>query len=1045
VRWVRWLRIAIGAAVGLAVAYVLAINVFLSTSLFGRVINAKPQTIDVHYARAWSVVPWRIHAHHLSIRGRDGNVEWILHIEDVRFAVSWSGLARMRFAASHVRGRGVEFRLRQRLDAPPTSEQDCAGLPPIEGLPPCSARPPPEPAPEIWSDSAYNLWTVHLEDVDAEDTREVWIDRARFEGVARIAGRFYLKPIRAVDVGPVDVNVLHGRTSEGGAPVAEALDGTRLSVTVAPFDPRTVGGDLIHHVSADVDARAEIPDVARLGVPVPSGVTLGGAASVERAAVHVRSGVLQHDGQVRLRARLQADSRDHHVTAATNLRADIERGPPGQGDQLALAAELTDVDVFRRVSTRVAESPFFRAPRVDVAADSRDLDLLQPLGDLHVAVDMAGAHLIVARVLTDYVPPTAAVAVENGRATVEAHLELWPGEHRERGHATLRADDLDFRLAKMRVRGTTTLRARFDSYDSDSGSLRRPELAVDVEDGTLSSQDAPATALVRIHGARLLARGERVGVDDPLRALDVSISIPEGRVVARRLLHAYLPKGENWQVVAGRAHFTLGAQLALAEHRGRGTIELRSADPELEWGRLRLGAGVRVKARVHGWRWETGDLAVDEARVDVDHVKISADGVKEPMLSLDRVTLAASSDAFTVSDPLVRVVLRASLVKAKVHDPAALNAFLPDKARFALEGQDATFDADVRVDVRRHVGSGEVLAKASQLGAGTGSLHLRGDVLLAAQIASWDFRASTLALLGAQVRLEQVTGRFAPEGPPQLSARGLGLVMRSSELRLDRPTLAGADFHLTLEKAEIPDARALDVLFPPGAALGIESGRARADADVWVSHSQGAAGGTMLVALQGATLRFGESRLSGDFGLGAQLGGFNPERESVGIPFARFSIRDLAVSGATATTSGWNGDVEVVNATLGLRQGVRFDGPVFVDARDARPLLALAFGRRIPGLVVRLTDMPRLVARSHVTLGVDRLAITDVDARGGDVALRGSYATRGTRREGGFVGRKAFISAGFGVNDGGTWVRFFGLDGWLRDRRGAVVELLEAK
>jgi hypothetical protein len=1044
-RWVRSLRIALGAVVGLALAYAIAINVFLSTPLFARVVNGKPQTLDVHYSRAWSIVPWRIHARNLSIRGRDSNVEWSLHIDEVRFAVTWSGLARQRFEASHVRGRGVTFRLRQRLDAPPTSPEDWAGLPPIEGLAPYGVRPPPEPSPEEWSDSAYNLWTVHLEDVLAEDTREVWIDRTRFAGGARVAGRFYLKPIRAVDVGPVEVTILHGSASADGAPVAEALDGTKLGVTVTRFDPRTTDGDLIHHVSGDVEARAQIPDVARLPLPLPSGVTLLGTAAVERAAVHVRSGVVQRESQVRLKARVDAHGRTHRVTAMTRLSADVDRDSAGKGDRLTFAAELADVAVYRRDSSHVSARPFLRAARVDVSGDSRDLDLGRPLADMHVAVDMEDSRLLIARALTHYIPPTAAIAVENGKATVQAHLDLWPGEQRASGHATLHAHDLDLRLAKLRVRGRTSLTARFDSYDSASRSLQRPALTVDVDDGTLSSHDAPAAVLVRIHGARLRASGALVGIDDPLRALEVSISIPEGRIVARRLLRAYLPKGEKWQVLAGGAHFALGAQLAMVEHLGRGTIDLRSVDLGLEWDRLRLAGGVHVQARVHGWRWQTGDLAVDDARVDIEHVTVASGDGGEPMLSLDRITLAAKSDAFTLTDPLVRVVLRASLVKARVRDPAALNAFLPDKATFAMEGQDAAFDADVHIDVRRHVATGEVLAKASGLGAGNSSLHLRGDVLLAAQVASWDFRANTLALLGARVRLEHITGRFGPRGPPGLSARGIGLLMRSPELCLERPTLTGADFHLTLEKGEIPDIRALGALLPPGAALGIDAGRARADADVWVSDSQRSAGGALLVTVAGGAMHLGETRLSGDFGIQAELGGFDPRRGSIALSAARFTVDHLAVGGATATTSGWHGDVDVEGGTLDLRPGIQFDGVVLVDARDARPLLALAFGRSIPRLVVGLTDMPRLVASSRVTMGMDRLALVDVDARGGDVALRGSYATRGTRREGGFVGRKWFVSAGFGVHDEGTWLRLFGLDGWLRDRRGAVMKLLEAE
>jgi hypothetical protein len=589
------------------------------------------------------------------------------------------------------------------------------------------------------------------------------------------------------------------------------------------------------------------------------------------------------------------------------------------------------------------------------------------------------------------------------------------------------------------------VRAQFDSYDFADRGLHRPTLTLDVEEGTLSSQDAPAASLVRIRGARLVARGRYVGVDDPLRELEVTISVPDGRIVARRLLQAYVPEGQTSHLAVGHAHFTVEGKITLVAHRARGTLDLRSEDLLLEHGRLRLGAGVRVHARVHDWQWETGDLVVDDARVEIEHPTVTSVDANGPMLSLERITLAARSDGFTFADPLVRVALQASLVKARVHDPAALNAFLPDKATFALEGADAAFDANVSVDVRNHVASGEIRANASRLGVGNGSLHLLGDVALNARVASWDFHANTVALLGARVRLENLTGRFGSNGRPDLTARSLALEMSSPALHIDRPTLAGADFHLSLERAEIPDVRSVGALLPPGAALRIEAGRARADADVWVSDSKRAAGGTVHVAATSTALQLGETLLSGDFDLSARLGGFDPKRRTIAISAARLAIRDLAVTGATATAGDWHGNVNVENAALRLRPGVELDGVVRVDARDARPLLALVFGTRVSPLVVGLVDMPHLVASSHVTVGTDRLALLDLDARGGNVALRGSYARRGTHQEGGVVGRKWFVSAGLGVNDGGTWLRLFGLDGWLRDRRREVMKLLDAK
>ena len=169
----RLARLALAVLVSFFALYLATINVFLSTSLFTRFVNAQPDTIEIHFARGWSIVPGHVHAKQLSIRGRDSNVEWILRLDAVEFDVSFLGLLRQRFEASNVHGEGLSLRLRKRLEAAPSSLDEVATLPPIEGLPPYSLHPPKTPSPALWDDAAYNLWTVHLEGIVAQSVREI--------------------------------------------------------------------------------------------------------------------------------------------------------------------------------------------------------------------------------------------------------------------------------------------------------------------------------------------------------------------------------------------------------------------------------------------------------------------------------------------------------------------------------------------------------------------------------------------------------------------------------------------------------------------------------------------------------------------------------------------------------------------------------------------------------------------------------------------------------------------------------------------------------
>jgi hypothetical protein len=97
----------------------------------------------------------------------------------------------------------------------------------------------------------------------------------------------------------------------------------------------------------------------------------------------------------------------------------------------------------------------------------------------------------------------------------------------------------------------------------------------------------------------------------------------------------------------------------------------------------------------------------------------------------------------------------------------------------------------------------------------------------------------------------------------------------------------------------------------------------------------------------------------------------------------------------------------------------------------------------LPGFVVGLFAMPGLHASARVVAAKHQLALLDLDARGGNAGVRGSYASRDIHRRGAFVVSKAFLSVGIGLNEQGTSVRLFGLTRWLREQTHVVKKLQE--
>jgi hypothetical protein len=313
------------AILSLSALYVVAANVFLSTSLFEELVDRDAEHLDVHFHRGWSIVPGRVHAQKPSIRSSDSRVEWILRVDE------------------------VALRMRRKLPAPALTDGWVAALPPVPGFDRLPMRSPEPTGPEVWDDRQYRLFTLRLDRVVANDVREIWVDQLRVEGHLRVAGSFFLKPICDVRVGPVDVSFSPGaKASFRARDAATDLDGT-ARVAIGRFDPRVTSGDeLVARLSLGTDLRFHVPDAGTW--PMPAGFDVHGAADVHRLAIDVEDGVLRPRGGVDVSMpRATMDAGGHRVRAALVVKSAIGEGADDGRTRMELRAELGEVAVEQAI------------------------------------------------------------------------------------------------------------------------------------------------------------------------------------------------------------------------------------------------------------------------------------------------------------------------------------------------------------------------------------------------------------------------------------------------------------------------------------------------------------------------------------------------------------------------------------------------------------------------------------------------------------------------------------------------------------------------
>ena len=413
-RWVRASGRALRGSLILVAAvwflYLVAMNVFIRTRIFRDLIGADPTSILVDYRSAYSVLPGRIHADDLRIRGRDSNVEWILSLDRCEFRVSFRDLLIRRFHATDVHGDGLSLRVRQRR--PSFTAEEMAALPPVPGFsdPPYSgARPPP------LTDADYNLWTIWLEGVTADHVREVWIDTFRYAGDFRIRGGWFFRPLRWLEIGPASVEVAALEASHGaGEPWFTGVHGALL-VTIHPGDVRDyqTGRGVAGYVSTRGSVIGVVrgrPLVARLLDDV--GVSATDADGPFAAELAIDHGRIRPGTSIRAGPFTPALRRaDLEVT--TTLWADAEVDDEGLGH----------ADVVVR-SARALRGELVRASmrRLDARGSSRDLDLASPLAACSYAAEIAGLTTDSLRYWKELSGAATRLAFDSGTASIDGRV-----------------------------------------------------------------------------------------------------------------------------------------------------------------------------------------------------------------------------------------------------------------------------------------------------------------------------------------------------------------------------------------------------------------------------------------------------------------------------------------------------------------------------------------------------------------------------------------------------------------------------------------------
>ncbi len=514
----RALRIALYALLGFEVVYVVGAAIFLNFNLLPLAFASTNQ-IKATVASGWSVFPGRVHVKKVRLTFEDHNLQFSIDIAHATIDIHLLELTQHVFHASHLRGDGVAFHLRHRVE--PWSKNDPAvgAFAPFPEFPGPAVFEPYVPEPPI-PDAKYNLWTVHMDDVDV-GVSEAWAQAFRYRGKGRAKGQFELKPARRLWVGPASLELEPGILTAGAYRVAPGLHG-HIDCTVHPFDVRVPQGMAVfRYISAHI--RLDSPELDPQVVALFAGEN-GPQISAQHGSLHLdvetKHGVFTPESRVEIVQReLELRTPELEVDAdRVVLGADME----GASDS---AVTLEVERALVKEPTALGFPPFVAHAQGALVSDNRDV--AQDFHFKSARLDDARVALTDARWLNRWLK-SRGFELSGGGASVLARAKYENSQLE--GQAVLETNGVGATLGAKHVRYTGALAVQVEHVDPKAmtGSV-----AVDLDGRALRGDLGNGEIDLAGLRARVLARRDEAGDHVRGQARLTSLSTQAGGLTLR--------------------------------------------------------------------------------------------------------------------------------------------------------------------------------------------------------------------------------------------------------------------------------------------------------------------------------------------------------------------------------------------------------------------------------------------------------------------------------------------------------------------------------
>lgn len=463
------------AVVGVLVLYYGGVNLLLASPLAEKLFNYKPELVQIHYQRAWTLIPLQVEVRGFRLSIQDRLVQLEITADEVNGNIHAWTLLSQRFVGTHLTGSGVAMRVRPRMTKGDPREAFVSEMPPIEGYP-TPIRDQTHLEAQI-KDIKY--MGLELVDVTIHHLKEVWIDRIRYQGDAELTGGMMYEPFQKMRLD--NIHLVDAK--------AEFTAADRAKVTIDTIDARATLGEVdlnafdlkaLSTLDAEVKAAVSAPPSFLNGylsnISGLSSLAIGGEMSRLELNASVTKGVLAAGDVLSYQTPLiKARLPFVDVSGSATVRASVAQ------EKLSVDVDIAKAAVQRRDGAHLLDAQHFGIDTIS----SPDLTKLL---NVDAVLKLKGGRAKNLQAFNVFIPDGAGVRFNGGKANVEGTLKLDSAPAKASGHLDIDSDNVAVANRRAIIQGHLEVHGVVRSLDLKTNALDLSGSTVAVTDATLKAQ-----------------------------------------------------------------------------------------------------------------------------------------------------------------------------------------------------------------------------------------------------------------------------------------------------------------------------------------------------------------------------------------------------------------------------------------------------------------------------------------------------------------------------------------------------------------------------